>query len=331
MANTIYEKAARGRRLKVLLLAMLIVLAVAVPMRDVTARFSRVYDRLSGKLEAVPVSGLLNPSGFSSADAQECDAAFPAHGRSHRFSDVAASHWTKLQSRLFVSNEHAYPVMLVITDPQWVEEYQAIALYPGRGAQIQVPVGDYGMVALTGRSWCNLAQGFVDGAEIRGAQSLSIQSGQVARLRLMSYGSGPGDLMFSSSQALGVGPGSSDGIEGHGAMVLQRMGMHYAVEGSINGIPLTFMVDTGATVTTVSREFAREAGLRDCVPHRVSTANGIATACKATASELTLGQFRLQNVAVDIMEKPGEHLLGMNVIGRFRLEQQGDVMRLSAR
>lgn len=31
------------------------------------------------------------------------------------------------------------------------------------------------------------------------------------------------------------------------------------------------------------------------------------------------------------MDKPGTHLLGMNVIGQFRLEQQGDVMRLSAR
>lgn len=228
-----------------------------------------------------------------------------------------------------MTNGHAYPVALLITDLAGEEEFEAVMLHPGRGAQIEVPVGDYGVIALSGRTWCNLADGFTDGVEVRASQNLAIQPERVARLGLRSYGRAPGDVMFSFGQSLGLT--ASTGVEGFGSLVMHRRGMHYMVEGTVNDTPLTFMVDTGATVTTVSREFARLAGLGHCVPHKTSTANGIATACKAVASELSLGQFQLHGVDVDIMDNPGDSLLGMNVIGQFRLEQQGDVMRLSAR
>lgn len=265
-------KKSHERRLKALLLAMLV--GLAVPVLDVPAQLARVYARLAQEAGIGSVRGLPDTGNFA-ADAQSCDAALPANGRSHRFGNVAAAHWNTLSSRLFVSNEHAYPMVLIVTDPQGEVEYQAIALHPGRGGQLQVPVGDYGLVALTGRSWCNLAQGFVDGVEVMARQDMTIQSGQVAKLRLMPYGDAPES----------AGPR----IDGHGSLVLQRMGRHYAVDGTVNEIPLTFMVDTGASITTVTKEFAAQAGLRNCVPHQVSTANGIATACQATARELTLG------------------------------------------
>lgn len=319
----------RGRSI-VALGAMLIGLAVAFPALDVTARFSRVYDRLSARLQSESVP----PPHAAGGDvvlnnSEACDAALPQHGRQVRFSGVASGHWAQQLGRLFVSNGHVYPVVLLITDPQGEEEYQAVALHPGRGAQLQVPVGDYGLIALSGRAWCNLAQGFIDGAEVFASQPLIVRADQAARLGLLGYGNGPGDVMFSFSESLGAT--FSDGVEGYGSLVMQRQGMHYAVDGTINDRPLTFMVDTGASITTVSRAFAREAGLHQCVPHKTSTANGIASACKAVAHELSLGQFRLRDVDVDIMDNPGVPLLGMNVINRFRMEQQGDVMRLSVR
>lgn len=322
----------RGRRwsLRILLVCLWIVFAAGWSILDVTERFSRVYGLLSERMQPLRMTGQTPGQprvALLSEGEGECDAAFPAHGRTHRFAYVEPSHWARQSSRVFVTNGHAYPVALLLTDLAGEEEFEAVMLHPGRGAQIAVPVGDYGVIALSGLTWCNLADGFTDGVEVRAPQNLAIQPDHVARLGLRSYGTGPGDMMFSFGQSLGVA--AATGIEGFGNLVLHRHGMHYLVEGTVNDTPLTFMVDTGASITTVSREFARQAGLGQCVPHQTRTANGIATACKAVARELSLGQFQLQGVDVDIMDNPGMPLLGMNVIGRFRMEQQGDVMRLS--
>lgn len=320
----------RNGQLVVALVVMLIALGVAFPALDVTARFARAYDQFSARLGASESARLLAPENVVTVNEPDaCDAALPQHGRQMRFAGIAPSHWTQQMGRLFVSNGHEYPVVLLVTDLQGEQEYQAITLYPGRGVQVQVPVGDYGLIALAGRSWCNLAQGFVNGAEVPAPQPLAIRAERAMRVGLLAYGGNPGDMMYSFSESLGAAFG--EGVEGVGSLVLQRHGMHYAVAGTVNDKPLTFMVDTGASVTTVSRIFAREAELHECVPHKIQTANGIANACKAVARELSLGQFRLRDVDVSIIENPGVPLLGMNVINRFRMEQQGDVMRLSAR
>ena len=36
---------------------------------------------------------------------------------------------------------------------------------------------------------------------------------------------------------------------------------HYYLDGAVNGVPLRFMIDTGATYVAVGAEFARTAGL----------------------------------------------------------------------
>jgi predicted aspartyl protease len=53
--------------------------------------------------------------------------------------------------------------------------------------------------------------------------------------------------------------------------------------------------------------------------------------CIATAKELTIGQFKLNNVEINYGKGMSDDLflLGMNVIGLFKMEQQGDVMKLS--
>lgn len=49
---------------------------------------------------------------------------------------------------------------------------------------------------------------------------------------------------------------------------------HYYLDGAVNGVPLRFMVDTGASYVSVGAEFARRAGLPDGIPGYFSTANG---------------------------------------------------------
>ena len=139
--------------------------------------------------------------------------------------------------------------------------------------------------------------------------------------------------MVSLSHTLGVVT-LADGqqISGTGSLILQRVvGGHYAIEGSINAVPVNFMVDTGATTVAVSENFARHAGITECKKARFNTANGTTEVCIATAKELTIGQFKINNVEINYGKGMSDDLflLGMNVIGLFKMEQQGDVMKLS--
>jgi clan AA aspartic protease (TIGR02281 family) len=324
-----YSNVRRGR-LVMALIVMLVGLAVAIPTLDVPERFFRVYERLSAKFGLRAANPLLEPITVAKVDdGDACDAAMPRHAAQMRFEGIPASHWRQQPGRLFVDNGHMYPVVLLITDIQGEQEYQAVSLHPGRGAQLQVPVGDYGVIALAGRSWCNMAQGFVDGAEVSVPQMLRIRADQAVRLGLKPYGSNPADMMFSFSESLGVP--LADGVEGQGSLMLYRRGMHYVVEGTVNNQPLTFMVDTGATITSIPKKFAKEAGITQCAPNKARTANGIAKTCEAIAYELSIGQFRLRDVEISYSDKLSQPLLGMNVISLFHMEQQGDVMRLSRR
>jgi len=49
---------------------------------------------------------------------------------------------------------------------------------------------------------------------------------------------------------------------------------HFHILGSINGVPVRFLVDTGASLVTVSESFARRAGLQGGTPIVFQTANG---------------------------------------------------------
>lgn len=60
-----------------------------------------------------------------------------------------------------------------------------------------------------------------------------------------------------------------------GALVIPRgRDGHFWVRGEINGQPLRFMVDTGASHVGVTEGFARKAGLAGGAPTRFLTANG---------------------------------------------------------
>ena len=49
---------------------------------------------------------------------------------------------------------------------------------------------------------------------------------------------------------------------------------HYYLQGAVNGVPLRFMIDTGATYVSWSAEFARKANLPEGITGYFSTANG---------------------------------------------------------
>jgi aspartyl protease family protein len=99
---------------------------------------------------------------------------------------------------------------------------------------------------------------------------------------------------------------------------------HYYLTLQINGTPVVFMADTGASNMVLSREDARALGIEpDSLRYlgEASTANGIVRTARVTLPVVELGPFRNEDFQafVNDGEMDGS-LLGMDYLGQFRLE-----------
>jgi len=91
---------------------------------------------------------------------------------------------------------------------------------------------------------------------------------------------------------------------------------HFWVEARLNGQNVKFLVDSGATTTTIDRDTAKAAGIeisskRD---QYVRTGNGIIRVASGRAGELTVGSITRSNVAVEIADNDDLNVLGMNYL-----------------
>lgn len=126
--------------------------------------------------------------------------------------------------------------------------------------------------------------------------------------------------------------GSQQAVSGS-AMELRRIDGHFVAEASINGRPVEFLVDSGASVTTISPETARAIGLnveRSGFPIVVQTANGLANSWPMGRHSIAVGSIVVSDVDLHMSEQAGStNLLGMNWLNRLSSwEVSGDRMIL---
>jgi aspartyl protease family protein len=91
---------------------------------------------------------------------------------------------------------------------------------------------------------------------------------------------------------------------------------HFWVNGRLNGHDVKFLVDSGATTTTIDRGTAKAAGIQ-MSPRRdlfVRTGNGVIRVASGRADELTIGGITRQNVALEIADNDDLNVLGMNYL-----------------
>ncbi|HEX8061911.1 MAG TPA: TIGR02281 family clan AA aspartic protease [Allosphingosinicella sp.] len=91
---------------------------------------------------------------------------------------------------------------------------------------------------------------------------------------------------------------------------------HFWVNGELNGTKVRFLVDSGATVTSISTATAAQAGIQPSgLPAVVETANGMVRVGRARADRLLVGTIERRDVAVHVAEAFGPtNVLGMNFL-----------------
>ncbi len=113
-----------------------------------------------------------------------------------------------------------------------------------------------------------------------------------------------------------------------------RQGMYY-VDGAIDGKPLAFIVDTGATWVSLNANQARELGLDPArgLPAKVATANGTVLIRRLRLERVRAGGIELRNVEAAIMpgDAPPVALLGMSFLSRVHMVREGQVLLLEQR
>ncbi len=109
---------------------------------------------------------------------------------------------------------------------------------------------------------------------------------------------------------------------------------HFLSEGAINGAPVRFLVDTGATVIAMGRSDARRANVDTARAPvvAVQTANGVVRAWRVRLNNVKLGGVTLSDVEGAVMEADMPHvLLGMSFLNRMDMQRNGQVMTLRQR
>lgn len=122
-------------------------------------------------------------------------------------------------------------------------------------------------------------------------------------------------------------------VSGEAIELKRQDGGHYWLQVEINGNPVNFMIDSGATTTAMNASTANETGVNvdtDGYPVMIETANGTVTAKRGVVQSLEIGPHKLTDHKVVVSESFGEtNVLGMNFLdGMKSWKVEGNIMTL---
>lgn len=105
-------------------------------------------------------------------------------------------------------------------------------------------------------------------------------------------------------------------LEGQETRIPMAIDGHFWVSAKLNGRDVKFLVDSGATTTTIGRKTASAAGV--AISSRrdrfVRTGNGMIRVASGRADELSVGGIVRRDVALEIADNDDLNVLGMNYL-----------------
>lgn len=166
------------------------------------------------------------------------------------------------------------------------------------------------------------------GESHQGVKVISVSSDQAVvevagRRQTVSLGGAP------------VSVGARGGPSGGTTIVLTAgQGGHFVTLGSINGRSTQFVVDTGATMVSMSSAEARRLGIDYETGQRMlaHTANGVASGYRISLGALRIQDVEVRNVEAAVMPMGMPYiLLGNSFLSRFQMKQENGTLTLTRR
>jgi aspartyl protease family protein len=164
------------------------------------------------------------------------------------------------------------------------------------------------------------------GSTIKGVTLKRVMPGQAeveigGKLLLVAIGGAPAS----------VGTGGGSGATGREILIAAGPGGHFVTSGQINGKPVQFMVDTGATVVAMGRQEAERLGVdwKKGQPAMSHTAAGTVMSYAVSLTSVRIGDVEV--FGVNAMVLPAEMpfiLLGNSFLNRFSMRRDSNVMKL---
>jgi aspartyl protease family protein len=172
-------------------------------------------------------------------------------------------------------------------------------------------------------------KGVAVGETHRGVKILSTQ-GDVAVIEI----AGKRHTLRVGDAPASVGGSGGGGASGTKVVLTAGTGGHFVTQGQINGRATQMVVDTGASLVSISAADADRMGLnyKSGQPARLSTANGVTNGWKIKLSSVKLGDVEVYEVDAVVSSGSMPYvLLGNSYLTRFQMTRTNDQMLLEKR
>ena len=295
----------------VFLLACLLGLAYWIGKRDGSHGLKQV------------ISSIRAPVGESTS-LLACNDAFPAAGtfagQLHWHSGAPARSVTTFSNQTMIDRV----VDLLGNDKVLL----SVAVPANTQAIIELPTGAHNWRLRAGAAWCGSGWRFVreqrtlisTPLEIVASSQLTVDiapdpdhpTGFSLRTRdvpVITTGAARPDAAASARAASGS------------VLVPRAANGHYYLDGTVDGEPVRFLIDTGATRIAVPVFLARRLGYYQGREVTVRTANGQTTGSEFKVKRITFGPFAAEDVTVVALWDLDAPLLGMSLLQSIELKQ----------
>jgi aspartyl protease family protein len=199
----------------------------------------------------------------------------------------------------------------------------ACALAAAQSVTLQGMLGNRALLIVDGSAPKSVAPG----DSYKGVKVLSTQGDEaVVEIAGQRYTLRIGDAPASVG---GAGP-----ARGNKIVLSAGSGGHFITSGAIDGHPVQFLVDTGATSVSMGAGEAERLGIdyRKGRPTRGNTANGTVTSYLVTLHSVRVGDVEVYDVEAAILPAfNGPVLLGNSFLSRFQMTRFNDQLVLERR
>ena len=174
---------------------------------------------------------------------------------------------------------------------------------------------------------------------IDGGKPRTLGVGQVFQgVRLLAADSNSASIdVDGQRRTLGMGQsfgGSASPTERRSVSLTADARGHFSAAGSLNGYPVSFLVDTGATSIAINAADAKRMGLdyKAGPAVGVNTAGGVVPAWRVKFNSVKVGGITINQVDGMVVESGlSVPLLGMSFLNRMEMRRDGQTMTLTQR